>query len=183
MPEKAIELPSRNAKVVRKTAKEGAAKEKPIQPPSLNAKNAERKDSRLRQEAKLRRPVPEPPAGSEIPFGQGEPAQGPYGIFQTEAGSGGVGFTGSTGDFGIRYGWYVTAMRSRISNNWLKGTVDPNIRVAPRVYVTFQILRDGRIVNATTHRLQRPSLAGSVRPARHIRFQSHAAAARRLSRL
>ena len=38
-------------------------------------------------------------------------------------------------------------MRNRISGNWLQGTVDPNIRSAPRVYVTFVILRDGQIVN------------------------------------
>ena len=39
-------------------------------------------------------------------------------------------------------------MRNRISSNWLKGTVDPGVRVAPRVYASFQILRDGQIANA-----------------------------------
>jgi len=42
----------------------------------------------------------------------------------------------------------VTAIRNRVSSNWLKGTVDPGVRAAPRVYVTFQILRDGQVVNA-----------------------------------
>ena len=111
-------------------------------------KEPERQPSRPRQVARLRNPPPENPAGNEIPLGQGGPAQGPYGIFQTEAGAGGFGFTESAGNFAERYGWYVTAIRNRISNNWLKGTVNPNIRVAPRVYVTFQILRDGRIANS-----------------------------------
>ena len=96
----------------------------------------------------LRRPERETPPSNEIPYGAGGPPQGPYGIFQTDAGSGGFTFNQSGGDFGTRFGWYVTALRSRISSNWLKATVDPNIRVAPRVYVAFQVLRDGQIVNA-----------------------------------
>ena len=68
-------------------------------------------------------------------------------MFQSDSGSGGVRLTGETGDFLTRYSWYVIAIRNRISSNWLKATVDPSIRVAPRVYVTFQILRDGRVVN------------------------------------
>ena len=123
-----------------KTAKPEAPKEAAAQ------KEPERQ--RPRQVARLRKPPPETPPGNEIPLGEGGPAQGPYGIFQTDAGSGGFGFTESAGNFAERYGWYVTAIRNRISSNWLKGTVNPNIRVAPRVYVAFQILRDGQIVNS-----------------------------------
>ena len=101
-----------------------------------------------RQEARLRTREPERQLGNEIPYGEGGPAQGPYGIFSTDAGTGGLTFSGGAGDFGARYGWYVNAIRNRISSNWLKGTVDPGVRVAPRVYVTFQVLRDGQIVNA-----------------------------------
>ena len=39
-------------------------------------------------------------------------------------------------------------MKKGIGRKWRKSTVDPGVRVAPRVYVTFQILRDGQIVNA-----------------------------------
>ena len=146
-PEKAIDLPARNAKVVpQKAAPETSKPEEPKE--AALPKEPERQPSRPRQVARLRNPPPENPAGNEIPLGQGGPAQGPYGIFQTEAGAGGFGFTESAGNFAERYGWYVTAIRNRISNNWLKGTVNPNIRVAPRVYVTFQILRDGRIANS-----------------------------------
>ena len=101
-----------------------------------------------RQEARLRTTEPERQLGNEIPYGAGGPAQGPYGIFSTDSGTGGLRLAGGAGDFGARYGWYVSAIRNRISSNWLKSTVDPGVRVAPRVYVTFQILRDGQIVNA-----------------------------------
>jgi len=124
-PEKAIELPDRRQKQT--------PKRPPAPPPQ--------------REAFLHDPMRNLPQTNEIPYGAGGPAQGPFGGFQTNSGVGGFQFSGSAGDFGTRYGWYVTAMRNKISSNWLQGTVDPNIRVAPRVYVTFQILRDGQIVN------------------------------------
>lgn len=131
--EKAIELPSRRARrVVNSTAKSEPATRTPPRP---------------QPQARLRKPeVPAPP-GHEIPYGAGGPAQGPFGIFSADAGTGGFQIAGGSGDFGTRYGWYVTAMRNRISSNWLKSTVDPNVRAAPRVYAVFQILREGQIVN------------------------------------
>jgi len=38
-------------------------------------------------------------------------------------------------------------MRNRISANWLQTMVSPNILSAPRVYLTFVILRDGTITD------------------------------------
>ena len=157
-PEKAVELPARNAKVVPATPKKVIAKtepegtektEKPEKPaPKHEAKAAPEPPSRLQQQARLRQPEQPSGTGNEIPYGQGGPVQGPYGIFQSNVGSGGFSFGEGAGDFGIRYSWYVTAIRNRISSNWLQGTGDPQVRVAPRVYAAFLILRDGRIVNA-----------------------------------
>jgi len=124
VPEKAVELPGRNAKQ--------APPKSPIRP---------------REEAQLHKLDKLPPPSNAIPSGAGGPPQGPYGMFRSDAGSGGFAFDQSAGDFASRYGWYVTAMRNRISQNWLQSTVDPNIHSAPRVYVAFQILRDGQIVN------------------------------------
>ena len=62
------------------------------------------------------------------------------------AGSGGLGF--GEGGFGERYSWYVAALRNRISSNWLLSTISPNILSAPRVYITFDVQRDGSISNA-----------------------------------
>jgi TonB family protein len=42
----------------------------------------------------------------------------------------------------------VDGVRARVSSNWLQSTVDPSVRWAPRVVFTFEILRDGSIVNA-----------------------------------
>ncbi len=61
------------------------------------------------------------------------------------AGEGGLNF--GEGNFGERYGWYVSAVRSRISGNWLVSTISPNILTASRVYLSFDILRDGTVTN------------------------------------
>ena len=60
----------------------------------------------------------------------------------------GLGITGAAGgDFGSRFSWYVEAVQRRISGNWLASTVDPSVATAPRVVVTFTILRDGSVAN------------------------------------
>ena len=140
--EKAVDLPARNAKVT-PPKRPPAPKEQEPEPRREIASTG----PAPRMESRRRPPAEDKQLGNEIPYGEGGPAQGPYGIFQSEAGEGGVNVVGGSGDFGIRYSWYVSAIRNRISSNWLKATVDPTVRVAPRVYVTFQILRDGRVVN------------------------------------
>lgn len=85
----------------------------------------------------------EPPRENIAPFGQGGPVSGPYGSFQSGGAKGGFGFTGGGGDFGSRYAWYVDAVRRKVSDNWLKYEIDPSITAARRVYITFDILRDG----------------------------------------
>jgi periplasmic protein TonB len=83
------------------------------------------------------------PPPNAIPFGaNGEPAIS-YSQAQTAAGEAGISI--GQGDFGSRYGWYVAAVRSRVSSNWLLSTISPTLVSAPRVYVDFNIGRDGTI--------------------------------------
>ncbi|MFZ0821415.1 MAG: energy transducer TonB [Candidatus Acidiferrales bacterium] len=89
-----------------------------------------------------------PPPSNAVPYGSGGSPALPYSQFTVSgATQGGMGFTGPGGDFGSRYPWFVEAVRNRISSNWLQSMVDPSVRWAPRAVITFQILRDGRIVN------------------------------------
>lgn len=99
----------------------------------------------------LRKPPPEPvaEASNVVPFGEGGPVSGPYGIFSAGGAKGGFGFTGGGGDFGTRFAWYVRVVQQKVSENWLKYEVDPNIAEARRVYLTFEISRDGRPSNVT----------------------------------
>ncbi len=91
---------------------------------------------------------PNPPPVGAIPHGQGGAPALPYSQFNVAGQTqGGLAFEGSGGEFGAHFPWFVEAVRRRVSSNWLQSTIDPSVRWAPRVVVTFQILRDGTITN------------------------------------
>ena len=88
--------------------------------------------------------TPNPPG--TVPFGEGGPPSLPYSNFAAQAGGVGAAIGAGAG-FGGRYAWYVEGVNRRISGNWLVSAVDPYVQWAPRVEFTFDILRDGSIVN------------------------------------
>jgi protein TonB len=107
----------------------------------------------------------EPPVTNEVPYGEGGPVSGPYSM---TAGStkGGFGFTGSGGDFGSRFSWYVQGVQRKVTENWLRYEVDPRITEAKRVYLTFDISRDGHPSNVSIEQSSGvPSLDISARRA------------------
>ncbi|MCL5006114.1 MAG: TonB family protein [Acidobacteria bacterium] len=87
-----------------------------------------------------------PPPTNAVPFGQGGKPAMNYSAVATAAGEAGIAI--GEGNFGEQYGWYVQAVRNRISGNWLLSTISPNILTAPRVYVDFTIQRDGAVTDA-----------------------------------
>lgn len=93
---------------------------------------------------RIQKQIVEPPMNA-VPFGEGGRPSMTTGQFANAAGQGELNI--GNGNFGERYGWYVNAVRNRISSNWLLSTISPNILTAPRVYLTFDISRDGPIVN------------------------------------
>ncbi len=93
--------------------------------------------------ATKRKAQPEPEESNQIPYGEGGPVTGPYSMFTAGGAKGGFGFTGGGGDFGNRFSWYVKVVQQKVSENWLKYEVDPRITAANRVYLTFDIARDG----------------------------------------
>ncbi len=112
----AIEIQGKNAKI------------KPKKPPTPTKAKPE--------------PAPEEET-NQVAFGEGGPVSGPYGTFAAGGAKGGFGVTGAGGDFGTLYAYYVRVIQQKISENWLKYEVDPGITTAQRVYVTFDIARDG----------------------------------------
>lgn len=94
------------------------------------------------------KPQPEPQQQTnQVAFGEGGPVSGPYGTFDAGGAKGGFGVSGGGGDFGTRYGWYVQIIQRKVSENWLKYEVDPRISTAERVYITFDVARDGHPFN------------------------------------
>ncbi len=112
----AIEIQAKNSKI------------KPKKPPTPTKAKSE--------------PAPEEET-NQVAFGEGGPVSGPYGSFAAGGAKGGFGVNGGGGDFGTRYGWYVQIIQRKVSENWLKYEVDPGITTAQRVYITFDVARDG----------------------------------------
>lgn len=61
-------------------------------------------------------------------------------------GTGGVGIGTST-PLGSRFGAYADLLKRRIAEKWRTNDIDPNVRTANLVSVTFDILRDGSVRN------------------------------------
>ena len=116
----AIEIQGKNAKI------------KPKKTPTITKEKA--------------KPEPEEET-NQVAFGEGGPVSGPYGTFSAAGAKGGFGFTGGGGDFGTRFAWYVQQVQQKVSENWLKYEVDPRISTAQRVYITFDIMKDGHPAN------------------------------------
>src|SRR5215813_1124587 len=109
---------------------------------------------------------PDTTPSNAIPYGQGGRPSLAYGQFSTGAGEAGIGF-GDAG-FGDRYSTYVNAITRAISNNWLKSMANVGSQKAPRVYMNFDIQRNGSITNIhTTQSSGIPSLDRTAERAIH----------------
>jgi periplasmic protein TonB len=109
-------------------------------------KTSKRKPKKTTTESqKAAQPEEEP--SNVVPFGEGGPVSGPYGMFSAGGAKGGFGFSGGAGDFGNRYAWYVQIVQRKVSQNWMQYEIDPRIPTANRVYVKFDITRDGHPAN------------------------------------
>lgn len=103
---------------------------------------------RPRDTQQVAKATPPAPPTNVVPYGQGGPiSAGMFGTFNAAGAKGGFGFTGGGGDFGSRFSWYVAQVRNKVSENWLKYEVDPNIHEGRRVYITFDITRNGQPQN------------------------------------
>jgi protein TonB len=113
----------------------------------IQGKNTKIKPKKPETAAKEKAQPPPEEETNQVAFGEGGPVSGPYGTFSAAGAKGGFGFTGGGGDFGTRFAWYVQGVQRVVSQNWLKYEIDPRITAAKRVYITFDIVRDGRPEN------------------------------------
>lgn len=114
----------------------------------IQGKNAKIKPKKKQETESKTKPKAEPEEETnQVAFGEGGPVSGPYGTFSAAGAKGGFGITGGSGDFGTKYAWYVQAIQRKVSENWLRYEVDPGISTAQRVYITFDVARDGHPTN------------------------------------
>jgi protein TonB len=90
-------------------------------------------------------PHPVPTPATAVPYGEGGPVSGPYGVFTAPNTKGGFSFQDA--NFGSKYGWYVDVVRRKVQTNWLLYEIDPHINAPHRAYISFDILRDGSPTN------------------------------------
>ncbi len=130
------------------TKSEPKVQEKEPDAIEIQGKNAKIKPKKQQETASKEKPQPEPEEETnQVAFGEGGPVSGPYGSFSAGGAKGGFGVTGAGGDFGTKYAWYVHVIQQKVSDNWLKYEVDPRIQTAQRVYITFDVMRDGHPAN------------------------------------
>src|SRR5580658_1273307 len=118
----------------------------------IQGKNAKikPKPKQKQETASKEKPLPAPQEeNNQVAFGEGGPVSGPYGTFSAAGAKGGFGISGGGGDFGTRYAWYVQVIQKKVAENWLKYEVDPRITTAQRVYITFDVMRDGHPANVS----------------------------------
>jgi len=49
----------------------------------------------------------------------------------------------TNGDFGSRFGWYVDGIKRKVSQNWMRGQIDPGTSKGSTVQVYFKVNRQG----------------------------------------
>ena len=115
---------------------------------AIQGKNTKIKPKKTQETVtKKATPVEPEPETNQVAFGEGGPVSGPYGSFSAGGAKGGFGISGGGGDFGNKYAWYVQVIQRKVADNWLKYEVDPSIKSAQRVYITFDVARDGHPSN------------------------------------
>jgi periplasmic protein TonB len=114
----------------------------------IQGKNAKKIKPKKQETVSKDKAQPEPePETNQVAFGEGGPVSGPYGAFSAAGAKGGFGVTGGGGDFGSKYAYYVHIIQQKVSENWLRYEVDPRISNAQRVYISFDVTRDGHPSN------------------------------------
>ena len=130
------------------THSEPKIQEKEPEAIDIQGKNAKIKPTKKQETVTKKSAAAEPePESNQVAFGEGGPVSGPYGSFSAAGAKGGFGITGGGGDFGTKYAWYVRVIQQKVSENWMKYEVDPRITSAQRVYITFDVARDGHPMN------------------------------------
>jgi protein TonB len=114
----------------------------------IQGKNAKKIKPKKQETVSKDKAQPEPePESNQVAFGEGGPVSGPYGTFSAAGAKGGFGVTGGGGDFGTKYAYYVHIIQQKVSENWLRYEIDPRITTANRVYIRFDVARDGHPSN------------------------------------
>jgi periplasmic protein TonB len=145
--------PSQSKNVLANESKGVTQSQPKIEEKAPDAIEIQGKNTKIKPKKKQETPTKERPQAApeeetnQVAFGEGGPVSGPYGTFSAGGAKGGFGVTGGGGDFGTKYAYYVRVIQQKVAENWLRYEVDSRITTAQRVYITFDIARDGHPSN------------------------------------
>jgi periplasmic protein TonB len=120
---------------------------RPPQPEDIPIPDRAKPKPKIKEQASVTPPrTPPPPEDERVPYGEGGQPSTHYTMMKVAGGEAGMSFN-QGGDFGSRFAWYVNVVRQKVSENWNRYEIDPSISAAPKVYITFEIARNGEPQN------------------------------------
>jgi protein TonB len=120
---------------------EPAAKEqKAVEETAIPISGKQKKEKEKKTAAKTQPHQPEPKQDNRARFGE-QAGSSINRATQAQAAPGPVSV--NVGDFGSRFGYYVTNIERKMDANWYKQVVDPRTPKGTRAYILFTIHRDG----------------------------------------
>ncbi len=120
---------------------------RPPEPEAIPIPDRAKPKPKTEQRTSVTQPrTPPPPEDERVPYGEGGQPSTHYTMMTLAGGQAGMSFN-QGGDFGSRFAWYVNVVRQKVSENWNRYEIDPSISSAPKVYITFEITRNGEPQN------------------------------------
>ena len=148
--------------------------EEKVEPEAIDIPDKDIKVKKPKPEpsATKRKPEPAPveQANNVVPFGQGGPVSGPYGTFSALAQRAASALPAVAAISAADYSWYVRVVQQKVSENWQKYEVDPNIGTGSARLLDIR-RHARRTPRQCTHRnVKRCALARSVGYASHSAY-------------
>ncbi|HXR38468.1 MAG TPA: TonB C-terminal domain-containing protein [Terracidiphilus sp.] len=120
-------------------------------PPAPKAKQAidetaipiQGKEKKLEKQKQIKTPkMPPPKPDSRVQYGEQAGSKLSRSTY-AQAADANQPVSVSNGDFGSRFPWYVDGIKRKVSQNWIRGQVDPRTPKGASVQIYFKISRQG----------------------------------------
>jgi protein TonB len=122
---------------------EPAAKEqKAVEETAIPIAGKQKKEKEKKTAPKTQKHQPEPQQDNRARYGE-QAGSSIARSTQAQAAPGPVSV--NVGDFGARFGYYVSNIERKMDANWYKQVVDPRTPKGTRAYIVFTIHRDGSV--------------------------------------
>jgi protein TonB len=123
-------------------AEPATKQQKAVEETAIPIAGKQKKEKEKKTAAKTQAHQPEPKQDNRARFGE-QAGSSTARATQAQAAPGPVSV--NVGDFGSRFGYYVSNIEHKMGSNWYKQLVDPRTPKGTRAYILFTIHRDGSV--------------------------------------